>query len=83
MSFRRKLPSVYGEYPVDGYFLAPGGRFLLLSGGDDSLSLWDLGYNRNDLVKPYAVAAVEGFGEIIAVAQSLGGEALIIATKGR
>ena len=50
-----------GTHVVDKMTLVPGGRFLVTS-GDDSICLWDLGFNLETPVSPYPLATLEGNG---------------------
>ncbi|TEB28000.1 hypothetical protein FA13DRAFT_1735903 [Coprinellus micaceus] len=78
--FRRR-PPLTGAYPCDGFYMATGGRFLLVYGEDDSLSLWDLGYNLRAPMKTYPVATLERSGELAAASQSFDGEGILLVTR--
>ncbi|KAJ3508979.1 hypothetical protein NMY22_g16443 [Coprinellus aureogranulatus] len=52
--FRRSL-HLEDTYIPRRLFLLPGGRFLLVSSEDLSLTLWDLGYNMHIAPKPYPI----------------------------
>ena len=78
--FRRRPPLI-GAYPCHGFYMAPGGRFLLVYAQDDSLNLWDLGYNLRAQMRTYPVAILEGSGELVAVSQSADGEGILLVTR--
>lgn len=50
-----------GTYVVDKMTLVPGGRFLVTS-GDGSICLWDLGFSLETPINPYPLATLEGNG---------------------
>lgn len=75
------LKNSYGTHTADKMMLVPGGRFLVTT-GDGSLCLWDLGYNYAESINPYPVAALEDEGlELEDVCSSPDGDELIVAVK--
>lgn len=53
----RKLPD--SPFHIITLKLIPGGRFLLTYTTDHMLSLWDLGFNPDTMIKPFPVASAK------------------------
>ncbi|KAF6764464.1 hypothetical protein DFP72DRAFT_955551 [Ephemerocybe angulata] len=76
--FRRERCS-YDSYSYDTFHLVPGGRFLFTS-ASNTVCLFDLGYSMNVPVESLPLATLKGFGELKAVAPTMNGKELLVAT---
>jgi hypothetical protein len=80
-TFLPREPEYGQSYTVTNMALVPGGRFLLTS-GNGSVCLWDLGHNFGQPIKPFPIAVVEGNEATLeAMCPSVDGKQLVLAVK--
>ncbi|KAJ3507921.1 hypothetical protein NMY22_g16785 [Coprinellus aureogranulatus] len=77
----RQSPSLEGTHKPGRIFLLPGGRYLLVSTVNWTLTLWDLGYNVHAAPKPFPIATSERCGPVMGIQQS--GHEVFVATVGK